>query len=116
LEQFPLEPDVVLCIINAQQAMLLAEAQGQVNWLQSGQSAFGRPTCGVIPRTMKTGEVSMSFGCVGARTYVELEPGELVVTLPAGVFADVVEHLHTTADANEALAPYHQQQKAVFES
>lgn len=114
LEQFPLEPDIILCIITAQQAMLLAEAQGQVNWLQAGQSAFGRPTCGVIPRTMKIGEVSMSFGCVGARTYVELEPGELVVTLPARIFVEIVEHLQVTSDANEALAPYHQQQKATF--
>jgi uncharacterized protein (DUF169 family) len=115
LDQFPVEPDIVVCIINAQQAMLIAEAQGQVNWLQSGQSAFGRPTCGAIPRTIKTGETSMSFGCVGARTYVELEPGEMVVMLPVQKFAELVVQLQTIAAANEALAPFHQQQKATFE-
>lgn len=114
LDQFPVEADVVLCILNTQQAMLVAEALGQVNWLQGGQNAFGRPTCGVIPRTLKTGETSMSFGCVGARTYVELTSGELVLTVPAAKFADLVERLQTIASANAALAPYHQQQKATI--
>lgn len=116
LDQLPVEADVVLCILNTQQAMLIAEALGQVNWLQGGQSAFGRPTCGVIPRTLQKGEPSMSFGCVGARTYVELTPAELVLTLPATQFPELVERLHTMVDANAALAPFHAQQKAQFAS
>jgi uncharacterized protein (DUF169 family) len=112
LDQFPVAADVILCILDTQQAMLVAEALGQVNWLQGGQSAFGRPTCGVIPRTMQTGETSISFGCVGARTYVELTPSEAVLTIPTARFAELVERLHTIGDANNALAPYHQQQKA----
>ena len=114
LNQLPIEPDVVLAILDTQQAMLVAEAQGQVNWLQHGQSAFGRPTCGVIPRTLQTNETSMSFGCVGARTYVGLTPGEVVLTIPAHQFAGLVEKLETIIAANAALAPYHQQQKAAF--
>ncbi|GHO96850.1 hypothetical protein KSF_068980 [Reticulibacter mediterranei] len=114
LDQLPVEADVVLCILNTQQAMLVAEALGQVNWLQSGQSAFGRPTCGVIPRTLMTGETSMSFGCVGARTYIELSPAEVVLTIPAAQFADLVGNLETIVAANAALAPFHQQQKANF--
>jgi uncharacterized protein (DUF169 family) len=115
LDQLPVEADVVLCIIDTQQAMLIAEAMGQLNWLQSGgQSAFGRPTCGVIPRALLTGELSMSFGCVGARTYTGLTPGELVLTMPASQFANLVERLQTTVSANAALAPFHQQQKARF--
>ncbi len=114
LDQLPIEPDVILCILNTQQAMLIAEALGQVNWLQAGQSAFGRPTCGIIPRTLKTAETSMSFGCVGARTYVGLTPGEIVLTIPAAGFADLVARLQTIVDANAALAPFHQQQKATF--
>ena len=115
LDQLPVEADVVLCIIDTQQAMLIAEAMGQLNWLQQGgQSAFGRPTCGVIPRALLTGELSMSFGCVGARTYTGLTPGELVLTLLASEFATLVERLQTTIAANAALAPFHQQQKARF--
>src|SRR5262249_49614987 len=114
LDQLPLEADVVLCILNAQQAMLVAEALGQVNWLQGGQNAFGRPTCGVIPRTLKTNEPSISFGCVGARTYIELGPGEAVLTVPAAQFASLVERLKIIIEANAALAPFHQQQKATF--
>jgi uncharacterized protein (DUF169 family) len=57
LDRFPMEADVVLCIIDTRQAMLIAEAMGNMNWLQGGgQSAFGRPTCAVIPRTLHTGQ------------------------------------------------------------
>lgn len=117
LDQFPIEADIVLCILDTQQAMLVAEAMGNMNWLQvGGQSAFGRPTCAVIPRTMLTGATSMSFGCVGARTYVGLTPSELVLTVPGSEFAGLVERLQTTVSANAALAPFHQQQKARFSS
>ena len=114
LDQFPIEAEVVLCILDTQQAMLVAEALGNLSWLQSGQSAFGRPTCAVIPRTLKTGAASMSFGCVGARTYITLTPGEVVLTLPASEFAGLVERLEVIVSANPALAPYHQSQKEKF--
>lgn len=114
LDQFPVEADVVLCRLNAQQAMLIAEAMGKVDWLQGGQAAFGRPTCGVIPRTLQTNEVSMSFGCVGARTYVELTPAEMILTVPGQQFAGLVEKLETIVNANNALAPFHAQQKATY--
>lgn len=114
LDQLPIEADVVQCIINPHQAMLIAEALGQVNWLQGGQTAFGRPTCAAIPRTLKTGDTSMSFGCVGARTYIGLTSGEMVLTVPIQQFSDLVERLEIMVSANAALAPFHQQQKATF--
>lgn len=114
LDQFPIKADIVLCILDTRQAMLIAEALGNTSWLQAGQAAFGRPTCAVIPRTMHTNATSMSFGCLGARTYVGLTPSELVLTLPASLFADLVERLQVTVAANNALAPFHQQQKERF--
>lgn len=112
LDQFPGEADVVLCILDTQQAMLIAEALGNTSWLQAGQPAFGRPTCAIIPRTLQTGTPSLSFGCVGARTYTGLTPGELVLTLPASQFSHLVERLDVIVSANAALAPFHQEQKA----
>ncbi len=115
LDQFPVEADVVLCILDTQQAMLVAEAMGNINWLQQGgQSSFGRPTCAVIPRTMRTGTTSISFGCVGARAYTGLTSSEVVLAIPGHEFAGLVERLQTTVAANAALAPFHQQQKARF--
>ncbi len=114
LDQFPLEAEVILCIIDTQQAMLVAEAMGNTNWLQAGQSAFGRPTCAVIPRTLQSGQVSMSFGCIGARTYTGLTPSELVLTIPRSEFSALVARLQIIVAANAALAPFHQQQKAMF--
>ncbi len=115
LDQFRVGADVVLCILDTQQAMLVAEAMDNMNWLhQGGQSAFGRPTCAVIPRTMQTGATSMSFGCVGARTYIGLATSELVLTIPGGEFATLVERLETTVAANAELVLFHQQQKVRF--
>lgn len=56
----------------------------------------------------------MSFGCVGARTYIDLQPSELVLTVSGHEFASLVERLQTIVDANNALAPFHAQQKARF--
>jgi uncharacterized protein (DUF169 family) len=115
LDQFPGQADVVLCILETQQAMLVAEAMGNADWLQAGgQSVFGRPTCAVIPRTLKTGTTSMSFGCVGARTYIGLAASELVLTLPGSQFSHLVERLETIVAANLALVPFHQGQKEKF--
>ncbi len=115
LDQFPGVADIVLCILDTHQAMLIAEAVGNTNWLQKGgQSAFGRPTCAVIPRSLRTGATSMSFGCVGARTYIGLTSGEMVLTLPANEFTHLVERLITIVAANAALAPFHQGQKEKF--
>ena len=117
LDQFPGEADVVLCILDARQAMLIAEAGGNVNLLQEGgQSAFGHPTCAVIPRSLRTAASSMSFGCVGARTYIGLTAGELVLTMPASELAGLVERLEVIVAANAALAPFHQGQKEAFQA
>lgn len=117
LDQFPGEPEVILCILDTQQAMLVAEAAGSTNWLQQGgQSAFGRPTCAVIPRSQQTGACSVGFGCVGARTYIGLSAGELVLTLPASRFAGLLERLAVIVAANQALRPFHQGQKAAFDA
>lgn len=115
LDQFPGEADVVLCILGPQQAMLVAESQDHANWLQKvGESAFGRPTCAVIPRVLKTGNSGMSFGCVGARTYVNLAPSDMILALPIAEFAPLVKRLETIVAANAALAPFHQGQKEKF--
>jgi uncharacterized protein (DUF169 family) len=112
LDRFPGEAEVLLCILDTRQAMLIAEAAGHSNWLQEGgQAAFGRPTCAVIPRSLHAGTSSVSFGCVGARTYIGLAAGELVLTLPAARFAGLVERLEVVVAANNALAPFHQSQK-----
>jgi len=58
--------------------------------------------------------MSMSFGCIGARTYTGLTASELVLTIPVSEFAALVERLQITLAANAALAPFHQQQKARF--
>ncbi len=115
LDQFPIEADVVLCIIDTQQAMLIAEAMGNMNWLQSaGQSAFGRPTCAIIPRTLQTNQLSMSFGCVGARTYTGLTPSELVLTIPGSEFAGLVRATTNNSQRQRRPCPISSGPKGAF--
>ena len=59
----------------------------------------------------ETNQISMSFGCVGARTYTGLTPYELVLTVAGSELAGLVECLQTTVAANAALAPFHQGRK-----
>ena len=49
-------PDVVLLRINAQQAMVLQDAFGQL-------PVVGKPQCHIIPMAKEQGEVVMSTGC-----------------------------------------------------
>lgn len=115
LDQFPGEAEVVLCILSTQQAMLVAEAQGNTDWLKlSAQAAFGRPTCAIIPRVLHSGSTIVSLGCVGTRTFIGLTPGEIVLTLPASEFVGLVERLEVTVAANNELASFHQRQKEKY--
>jgi len=94
LDQFPLVADLVLCIIDMRQAMQVSGSMEQVYWPQEkGQSAYTQPTCGVIASAMNAAMPSMSFGCVCARAYVGLGLTDVVLMLPAGKFATLVERL-----------------------
>lgn len=84
-----------------------------IGW-KGASSPLGAQPVGSFPRTLRTGQPSLSFGCVGARTYVGMEPSQMVLALPGSHFAQLVARLEGSVTANEALAPFHAQQKASF--
>ena len=116
LERFPLAPDAVVVQATPFQAMLLAEASGDAALRETPALAtMGRPACAVVARSVNEAVSTMSLGCIGARTYVELPDDRALLVLPAEGLERTVERLPALARANEVLAGYHGQKKAKFE-
>lgn len=115
LARFPVEPDLVLAIATPRQAMLLAEAGDMVTLRESGGlTAMGRPACAAVARAATGAEVTLSLGCIGARTYVEVPEDRAVVVIPGPRLEALVERLGPLNRANAALADFHAGRKAQF--
>jgi uncharacterized protein (DUF169 family) len=115
LAELPVEPDVVLAIVTPRQGMLLAEAAEAVALRESpALPTLGRPACGAVAWSATSGGVSMSLGCIGARTYVEVPDDRAVVVLPGAALDKVAERLTVLAHANRELAAFHEGRKAQY--
>ena len=114
LSQLPVDPDVALFICRPSQAMLLAEAGGQFAWTGGGSSAFGRPSCAVIPMALRSGAASFSMGCIGARVYAALGDEEMIVAIPGAQLPSLLEKLQTILGANSTLEELHVGRRAQF--
>jgi len=107
LAQSPLEPDVVLLVVDASQALILSEAVQQVE--QQDAPAMGRPACAVVPQVMNTGRAALSLGCCGARAYLDVLTSNVALfALPGAQLAAYTEHIAALARANSVLATFHQ--------
>jgi uncharacterized protein (DUF169 family) len=103
----PFEPDVVLVRCDARRAMLLAEAARAAGVGTAEPAAMLRPTCALLPETIRTGRPGLSLGCVGNRVYTGLEDGELYVAIPGAKVAAVAAALAKVIEANQALEKFH---------
>lgn len=113
LASFPFEPDAVLVQATPFQAMILAEAgEGTVLRETPGLAAMGRPACAAVARAVEAAASTLSLGCIGARTYVELPDDRAILVLPREALARTVERLPTLARANRTLAEFHAERKA----
>ena len=115
LASFPGEPDVALAIVSPQQGMLLAEASDAVTLReQPGLPTFGRPACAAVAWTANKNDVTLSLGCIGARTYVEVPDDRAIVIIPGGALDQIASKLGSLAKANRDLAAFHQQRKSDY--
>ena len=77
LAQIPIDPDVVLLFVRADQTLILSEASQQ---LENGlPPAMGRPACAIIPQARNTGRSALSLGCCGARAYLDVLSGDVAL-------------------------------------
>jgi uncharacterized protein (DUF169 family) len=115
LASFPTEPDVALAIVSPGQGMVLAEASDSVTLrAQPGLPTMGRPACAAVAWSANQGDVTLSLGCIGARTYVEVPDDRAIVVIPGAALDRVTDRLGALAQANRDLAAFHQKKKADY--
>jgi hypothetical protein len=112
LEVFPIDPEAVLLFANASQLMLISEAMGSARLDADGLALHGRPTCAAIPRAITKATLQGSLACIGARVYADLDPGEMLVVVPAERVDELVAGLERVLPANRQLEDLHSGMRA----
>jgi uncharacterized protein (DUF169 family) len=107
LAKIPIEPDVVLLLVRADQTLILSEASQQ---LENGlPPAMGRPACAVIPQAKNSGRSALSLGCCGARAYLDVLTDDVALyAIPGATLSAFAERVAALAKANRILTKFHQ--------
>src|ERR1700758_5008778 len=92
LAAIPVQPDVVLLFVQADQTLILSEASQQ---LENGSPpAMGRPACAVVPQAFNTGRTALSLGCCGARAYLDVLTSDVALyAIPGSSIAAFAERV-----------------------
>lgn len=112
LADLPVEPDVVLMWLSPRQAMLVNETGEGANWASDSTRVGGRPGCAALPLAMADGRPTLSFGCIGMRTFTQIASDRMLAAVPGEKLADVVAALEETAAANAAMQQFYEQRRA----
>ena len=104
--------DVVLIAVTAAQSTLVYEAALKAGLAHGPARAMSRPSCGVLPTSVKDQILSVSFGCRGNRTFTKLGDDELYVAIPAARWDDFVDRLAEVQRSNLTMGNYYQAQVA----
>jgi uncharacterized protein (DUF169 family) len=107
LAEIPVDPDVVLLFVRADQTLVLSEASQQ---LEGGAPpAMGRPACAIIPQAANTGRSALSLGCCGARAYLDVLSNDVALyAVPGATLSAFAERIAALAKANGILSKFHQ--------
>jgi uncharacterized protein (DUF169 family) len=107
LADIPVQPDVVLLFVRADQTLILSEASQQ---LENGMPpAMGRPACAIIPQAKNTGRSALSLGCCGARAYLDVLTDDVALyAIPGASIESFAERIAALANANGILSKFHQ--------
>jgi uncharacterized protein (DUF169 family) len=107
LANIPVDPDVVLLFVRADQMLILSEASQQV---ENGlPPAMGRPACGIVPQAMNTGRSALSLGCCGARAYLDVLSDDVALyAIPGASIREFTERIAALSKANGILTKFHQ--------
>jgi len=113
LAQVPVEPDVVLLFVRADQTLILSEASQQ---LEGGiPPAMGLPACAIVPQAMNSGRSALSLGCCGARAYLDVLSDDIALyAVPGKTLSAFTERVAALSSANGIFTKFHQlRRKAV---
>ncbi len=115
LALIPIDPEVVLLFVRADQTLILSEASQQV---ENGMPpAMGRPACAIIPQASNSGRSTLSLGCCGARAYLDVLSNEVALyAIPGAALSAFAERIAALAEANEVLSKFHRIRRKAIES
>ncbi len=107
LADIPLDPDVVILFVRADQTLILSEASQQI---ENGlPPAMGRPACAVVPQAKNTGRSALSLGCCGARAYLDVLSDDIALyAIPGASLNAFTERVAALSKANGILSKFHQ--------
>lgn len=113
LDRFPIDPAFIIMWLTPAQGMLLAEASGTTYWTHGGESGMlGRPACAAIPTAAARAAATVSFGCIGMRTFTEIADDLLLAAIPAREVPVVTTALAATFEANRAMQAFYESRKS----
>ena len=112
LEEFPLDPAVVLMWLTPRQAMLFNEAIGAANWATPVGRVVGRPACAAIPLALRDSRPTQSFGCAGMRTFTGMPDDKMLGVVPGEQLREFVDGLGVIAGANARMQDFYDERKA----
>lgn len=112
LAEFPADPDLVLLWLTPSQAMIYYEAIGAASWAAEPTRIGGRPACAALPMALQSSRPTLSFGCMGMRTFTEISDDRMLAVVPGGKLGQFVDALRVTASANQTMESYYQGRKA----
>jgi uncharacterized protein (DUF169 family) len=114
LQEFPLNPDLVLLWVNVAQAMLYSEAAGRAAWTSAPMDVTGRPGCAALPRALNSNQPGMSLGCAGMRTFTEIGDDKNLAAIPGTALEGFVDALAGTVEANAGMRSFYAAHKAAI--
>ena len=106
--------DLVLIAAKPSQAMLIYETALRAGASAALANALGRPACAVLPLASKTGQASLSLGCIGNRTFTGLPDEELYVCIPSSHWPKLMSELIAVGRANSEMQAHYRAHQAQF--
>jgi len=115
LAHFPIQPEVILLWLMPAQAMLLREASGEVAWKADVSSnLFGRPSCAAVAVAFREGNVALSFGCNGMRTFTGIDQSLMLAAISGRMVDTLGSALVRAHEAQCLMQAFYDQQHTHF--
>ena len=109
LWRFPLDPHVVLLWLTPQQAMMMSECCGLINWSENPTGVLGRPGCAAIPVALSQGRPAQSLGCVGMRTNTGVSGDLLLMAVPRNMLENMPAELEILSQVHGRMEAHYRE-------
>jgi uncharacterized protein (DUF169 family) len=93
LQKSPFEPDIIFIVGNARQGMEILHANTYDSGVQNEGADVGPICSSMAARPYITGKVTYGFGDIGSRNNMNLNPEDVMVSIPAGDLERIVTNL-----------------------